>query len=121
MILVDTSIWVAHARTVNETLSDLLAREAVLGHPFVIGELALGGFKPATLRILGELPSALLATNDEVLTLILDENLAGRGVGYADAHLVASARLTSEARLWTIDKKLKSVAEDLRLFADFAS
>ena len=71
MILVDTSIWVAHARTVNETLSDLLAREAVLGHPFVIGELALGGFKPATLRILGELPSALLATNDEVLTLIL--------------------------------------------------
>ena len=42
MILVDTSVWVEHLRAANEMLSALLNSGEVLGHPFVMGELALG-------------------------------------------------------------------------------
>ena len=39
----------------------------------------------------------------------------GRGIGYIDAHLLASVALTGKAQLWTHDKNLASVADDLRL------
>lgn len=36
----------------------------------------------------------------------------GRGIGYIDVHLLASAVL-SEATLWTNDKRLATVAEEM--------
>jgi len=39
--------------------------------------------------------------------------LAGVGVGYIDAHLLASVRLSADARLWTRDRRLLGVAEAL--------
>ena len=37
--------------------------------------------------------------------------------GYVDAHLVAAARLTAGASLWTRDSGLDSAARDLRVAA----
>ena len=115
MILVDTSIWVDHVRRRNEILAGLLERDLILSHPFVIGELALAGLKPEVLGSLRKLPRAVAARDDEVMEMIERHCLAGRGIGYVDAHLLASARLTGDAKVWTTDRKLKAVAEELGL------
>lgn len=119
MILVDTSVWIDHFRSTDPQLTDLLANNSVLAHPFVVGELALGTLRQARLVIdsLKGLPKAAKADDSEVLQFILESQLAGLGIGYVDAHLLASARLTAHASLWTRDKRLKEVATRLSLAA----
>jgi hypothetical protein len=122
VILVDTSVWVEHLRAGDERLRALLEGGEVLGHPFVIGELALGNFRgrAAFLRDLQDLPNAILAEDDEVLDLIDREALFGRGIGYADAHLLAAARLTPDTKLWTRDRRLQTVAAELGLATELS-
>lgn len=117
MILVDTSVWVDHLRGRIQALADLLEREEVVIHPFVIGELACGSLKNRSevLGLLNELPSAAVAGDEETLLFIENRRLMGKGIGYIDAHLLASVTLTETAKLWTRDKRLRAVAEDLRL------
>ncbi len=80
-------------------------------HPWVIGELACGNLcnRSQVLELLLGLPMATVASDTEVLLLIERELLMGRGIGYIDAHLLASARL-SHCRLWTQDRRLAAVA-----------
>ena len=115
MILADTSVWVHHLRAADKTLIELLEGGRVLGHPFVIGELALGNLRRRNLFLdtLHDLPSVSVATNDEVLQLIDSHSLHGTGIGLVDAHLLASVRLTPGAALWTRDKPLQRVARKL--------
>ena len=117
MILVDTSIWIDHLRARDERLVHLLTGGTVLSHPFVIGEIALGGLRnPArVLTELQRLPVACVATDKEVLHLIHDRALSGRGIGNVDAHLLAAVRLSAGATLWTRDKRLLAVARELSL------
>src|SRR5205085_8614347 len=105
VILVDTSIWVDHLRMGNQQLTALLEASFVLTHPFVIGELALGRLNPRNtiLEALADLPQARIASDREVLEFIEFHGLAGRGIGYVDIHLLAAARLTEDATLWTRD------------------
>jgi hypothetical protein len=119
VILVDSSIWIDHIRAPHELLATLLARHEVIVHPFVIGEVALGSIRNrnAIIASLEELPSAELATDDEVLRLIEQHRLYGRGIGYVDAHLLAATRLTPATALWTRDRRLRDIAAKLRLAA----
>ncbi len=80
-------------------------------HPFVIGEIALGSLarREATIVLLSKQDEAPVATLPEVLRLIERERLHGLGIGYVDAHLLASARL-ADATLWTRDKRLDLAA-----------
>jgi hypothetical protein len=39
----------------------------------------------------------------------------GRGIGFVDVHLLASAALAVPARLWTRDRRLAAVAIELDL------
>ena len=116
MILVDTSVWIAHLRWQLPDLAALLSRQQVLAHPFVIGELACGQIRQRAtiLQFLSELPRAALATNDEVLRLIEDRQLWGRGIGLVDFHLLASTALTG-CRFWTSDLRLGETAAGLGL------
>jgi predicted nucleic acid-binding protein len=116
VILVDTSVWVDHLRAGDKTVAALLESGRVLAHPFVIGELALGQLRQrqTILSALQDLPQANAASDAEVLLFIEREALAGRGIGYVDAHLLASARLAGST-LWTRDKRLSGVAEHLGL------
>lgn len=115
MILVDTSVWIDHLRSGDAALRGLLDGGAVLGHPWVVGELALGnlGNRGEVLGLLRGLPQASVATAEETLLLIEREALHGAGIGYVDAQLLAAARLTREASLWTRDKRLIVVATRL--------
>jgi predicted nucleic acid-binding protein len=115
--LVDTSVWIAHFRHGDARLRHLLELRLVLGHAFVIGELACGRIaeRATVLRLLRDLPQAVMAEPDEVLVFIERHDLAGAGIGYVDAHLLASAALTPGARLWSGDRQLAAVAERLGL------
>jgi predicted nucleic acid-binding protein len=119
VILVDTSVWIDHLRKADQALANLLDDGEVLAHPFVIGELALGGLRQRdiVLSSLLDLPQAEVANDEEVLNFINDHKLFGLGIGYIDAHLLASVRLTLGAVLWTRDKRLASVATRLALNA----
>lgn len=117
MILVDTSVWVDHLRKGVPELAALLERGAVLVHPFVIGELACGNLKNRSelLALLASLPSSVVADDAETMLFIEHRKLMGKGIGYIDAHLLASVTLTTDARLWTRDKRLAELASQLRL------
>lgn len=112
MILADTSVWIDHFRNGNSTLIEHLSVSAVLMHPFVLGELACGNLKERykTLGYFTALPSAKPATHDEVLQMVSGRRLWSLGIGWIDAHLLASAML-SECRLWTLDKRLRRAGE----------
>ena len=120
MILVDTSVWVDHLRAADKTLAALLETGAVLVHPFVTGELALGTLRQRDLVLgaLQDLPQAGVATDQEVLRFISLHRLFGLGVGHVDAHLLAAVRLAQDALLWTRDQRLHSVAQQLGLAAN---
>ena len=118
MILADTSVWVDHLRRRNAAFAQLLEAGEVLGHPFVVGELALGHLEPRSLlRDLHDLPQSIVASHQEVLHFINGYRLFGRGIGYVDAHLLAATRLTEGATLWTRDQRLHRVANRLTLAA----
>lgn len=119
MILVDTSVWIDHLRQRDSSLADLLNTGQVLAHPFVIGELSLGNMqqRDVILDTLNNMPRTKIATDEEVQTFINQVKLYGRGVGYIDAHLLASVRLTPGTLLWTRDKRLSSTAKQLGLLA----
>ena len=112
MILVDTSVWVDHLRSGNAALGRLLESGAVLGHPWVTGELCLGnlGRRSEMIRLLQGLPQAVVASDEEVLGFIDRESLPGAGIGYVDAQFLAATRLTPGARLWTGERRLAAVA-----------
>ena len=119
MILVDTSVWVEHLRVASAILKELLDHGEILGHPFVLGELALGSLRQRErfLSDLRDLPQAVVAEDEEVSRMIDRQALFGRGIGYVDAHLLAAARLTAGSRLWTRDRRLQAVAAELSLAA----
>ena len=119
MILVDTSVWIDHLRHADVVLTSLLEQGQVVTHPFVIGELAVGNLEPRApvLNGLRALPEARVARHEEVLQFIEQRRLFGLGIGFVDAHLLASVHLTAGATLWTRDKRLMAVAERLAVAA----
>jgi len=107
MVLVDTSVWVSHLRDGDVGLEKLLNDGEVVCHPFIVGELACGNLKNRheILTYLQSLPMAILAEEEEALKFIENNQLMGKGLGYIDVHLIASAVLT-DVPLWTLDKTL---------------
>ncbi len=116
MLLVDTSVWVDHLRRGNARLAERLAACEALIHPHVVGELACGHLanRAEILGLLQALPAGIVATEEEALAFLEDRKLYGRGLGWIDVHLLASARL-SGVRLWTLDRALAAAAKALDL------
>lgn len=114
IVLADTSVWIDHWRHGNPRLSQLLEQNCVVVHPFVLGEIALGAIRPRAevLRNLQALDTPGLAEHEEVMDLVDRTPLWGRGIGWVDAHLLATA-LLDRLRLWTLDRPLERVADEL--------
>ncbi len=113
-VFVDTSVWVDHLRHGEPLLQDFLSAGEVATHPFVMGELACGNLskRGQILALLSELPLVTMATNEEVLHLIDRHKLNGKGLGWIDMNLLASA-LISRIPLWTRDRRLAAEAKTL--------
>jgi len=118
MILVDTSVWIEHLRTGSERLRSLLHEDQVICHPFVVGELACGTLhnRAEILGALKALPEARVAEQEEVLRFLEAHRLYGRGLGWVDAHILASTLLT-DCALWTLDRPLRRAAVGLGILA----
>jgi len=117
MILVDTSVWIDHLRKNDMQLVQLLLSGMVVIHPFIIGEIACGNLKnrDKILSLLNNLELVKEATNKEVNYLIENQQLMGKGIGYIDAHLLASCLISQSTTIWTRDKRLLTQATRLAI------
>jgi predicted nucleic acid-binding protein len=116
MVLVDTSVWVAHFRKSNATFQSLLANDQILSHPLVIIELACGSPpspRSKTLDYLKKLQQATVATPHETLEFIEKHQLYESGCGAIDVSLLTSTLLSGNTLIWTLDKHLESLATKL--------
>ena len=116
-VLVDTSIWIrflANRGRYAVELDRLLSRDEVIGHDFVYGELLIGdrGGRKALLANYERMDQAPLVAHPEVVAFVRDRKLNGRGIGWIDAHLLASS-LVGRLTLWTADSPLAVVATEL--------
>ena len=116
-VLVDTSVWVDYLRSGDSKLTSLLNSNQVVTHPMIIGELACGHLKnrKSLMTLWSSLSSLAPASHEEVLYYIEHHRLMGKGIGYVDAHLLASATLAADVKLWTNDKRLANLASSLTL------
>jgi len=114
LILVDTSVWIDHFRSGDAHLSTLLDHGMVQTHDSIIGEIACGNLKnrQQTLYLLSCLPRCAMTSPNETLFFIERHGLMGRGIGYIDASVLASAVLV-QANLWSRDRRLMALATEL--------
>ena len=115
MILADTSVWVDHFRKRDTELYQQLRSNNIYIHPFVVTELALGNLpdRLKTIASLDRLPMVKIAQLSEVRRMIEAHSLHQRGIGFVDAHLLASTLITAHTAFWTRDKQLRSIADTL--------
>jgi predicted nucleic acid-binding protein len=117
MVLVDTSVWIRSlaGRVPDMTeLDRLLGRDEVAGHELVYGELLIGdrGGRRKLLGAYERMNQASVVPHREVVAFVRDRDLHGRGVGWIDVHLLASA-IVGRLQLWTADPRLATVAKEL--------
>jgi len=117
-MIVDTSVWVDHLRRGKQRLGSLLRAGVVSCHPFIIGELACGTLRrrQEIISLLQALPEVPVVGHEEVLHFVEARRLMGSGIGWIDAHLLASA-LFAGTSLWTLDLRLERVAASVGVSA----
>ena len=122
IVLVDTSVWIrflSNRAPYAAELDGLLSRDEVSGHDFVYGELLIGdrGGRGLLLANYEQMHQAPLAPHRELVAFVRERRLHGRGVGWIDAHLLASA-LVGRLKLWTVDPRLAAMAKELGISYD---
>ena len=119
MILADTSVWIDHLNSLESEMVNLLNSRSVAMHPFVVGELSLGSLRnrAKTLACLDLLPHIPTASDNEVRHMIEQHGLYSRGIGWIDANLITTVAINNQVKLWTRDKPLRKIAEELGLHA----
>jgi len=113
-VLVDSSVWVGHFKLRNEHLVALLEADLAVCHPFIVAEVACGTppNRKAIISMLSELESTPVATQDELLAMVDAQQLYGRGCGFVDLSLLASAHLSEKTLIWTLDKRFEQLAAE---------
>jgi predicted nucleic acid-binding protein len=117
MVLVDTSVWMcflSNRAPYAAELDALLSRGEVSGHNFVFGELLIGD-KGGRTQLLTDyllMHHVPVVPHSEVAEFVRQRRLHGRGIGWIDLHLLASA-LVGHVNLWTADPRLAAVASEL--------
>jgi predicted nucleic acid-binding protein len=117
MILVDTSVWIDHFRNQEPEIVKLLTLNGLLVHPYVVGELIMGNIKPLdkVIALLASLPRVEPVSEAKLYDCVIENGLNGTGLGFVDAHLIASAEHDEGITVWTRDKRLAAQAERLSI------
>jgi predicted nucleic acid-binding protein len=120
VILADTTVWIDHFRTENAEMRKQLEKKNIVIHPYIVAELALGSLRERTrtLAWLDKLPQVPVAQIREVRQMIEMSNLYSRGIGLTDASLIASILIHPPTLLWTLDRRLSTVAGELGIAAN---
>src|SRR5215469_3106455 len=116
IVLVDTSVWIrflSNRSPYAAELERLLSGGEVSGHEFVYGELLIGdrGGRKQLLAGYEQMHQAPVVAHDEVVLFVRERRLHGRGIGWIDAHLLAST-LVGRLKLWTADPRLATLAKE---------
>ena len=113
-VLVDTNVWVDFFRSDLFPMRDLLHDGRVVCHSCVLGGLLVGKLPERELlrEFLVELPRIREAEPTEALAMVEHRRLWGRGLQWNDILLLAAACVGS-VPLWTHDRRLAGVAEEL--------
>ena len=119
MIVVDTSIWIDHLRSIVPRVNELVVERLLLQHPFVTGEIAVGSLpdRVRTLRALRGLPQIDPVSDDDFHSFMEDTGLHSTGLGFVDIHLLA-ATAKAGATVWTRDRRMLEQADRLGLTGD---
>lgn len=109
--VVDTSIWIDHFSGRDPSIRERLLAPGMFVHDFIVGELVLGSIPrgvpvPEEVQVMGRVPTL---QHDQVMEFVLKHRLQGTGIGWPDAHILASTA-TRTARLWTRDRSLLAAA-----------
>ena len=117
IVLVDTAVWIrflSNRTPYAAELDQLLSRDEVSGHDFVYGELLMGdkGGRKQLLASYERMHQAPMVPHGEIIVFVRERWLHGRGIGWIDAHLLASA-LVGRLQLWTADPRLATLATEL--------
>jgi hypothetical protein len=117
MVLVDTSVWIlslAGRAPYMAGLDRLLGRDEVAGHELIYGELLIGdrGGRAKFLAAYERMHQAGTVSHGEVVAFVRARRLRGRGLGWADVHLLASA-VVGQLPLWTADSRFAAVAKEI--------
>ena len=120
MILADTSVWIDHFRSPEPILMQLVQASEILMHPFIVGELAMGSLanRKLRLRLWSMMPRLPAVPLEDVLALAEGRRLYSRGIGYADANLLASSLVAEGTAIWTRDHRLRDIAGELGVLAE---
>ena len=118
-VLVDTSVWIrflSNRAPYAAELEALLGQDDVMGHDLVYGELLVDdrGGRKKLLADYDLMERAPIVSHAEVVAFVRDRKLHGRGVGWIDVHLLASA-LVGRVPLWTADPRLAAIAQELTI------
>ena len=113
-LLADSSIWIDHLHNAIGEFNRALESEAIYVHSAVIGELACGTLARRTevLTELMRMPELPDASFGELLALVDRRKLWGRGLSWVDVQLLGAVLLAG-AKLWTRDRELHRVAQEL--------
>lgn len=116
MVLVDTSVWVrflANRAPCAAELDRLLGLDEVTGHELVYGELLIGdrGGRRKLLAAYERMHQTGIVPHRDVVAFARDRDLRGRGMGWIDVHLLASA-IVGRLQLWTADQRFYAVADE---------
>jgi predicted nucleic acid-binding protein len=119
MVLVDTSVWIrflSNREPYASELGRLLGGDEVVGHEFVFGELLIGdvGGRRKLLDAYSQMLAAPTVPHVEVVSFARARRLHGRGIGWVDVHLLASA-LVGRLALWTADPRFAALATELQV------
>jgi hypothetical protein len=119
LILVDTSVWIDHLRSADAKLQSLLENDQIMTHPFIRLELALGSIasRDKVLADLALLPQAPVVTPEELFSLVDHKKLYRRGIGLTDLYLICCALFDKSISIWTRDRRLGEIANELGLRA----
>lgn len=123
MIIADTSIWIEFFKKhqpYHSVILGLMESQTVLALSFVFGELYQGALNTKEMTTLKHyyqnLPHIDEATIWLDAGLYSNKNrLLAKGIGLIDAAIIIAA-LRSQAKIWTLDKKLVHATPSLNRF-----
>lgn len=112
----DTSVWTAALRIHGDAaVASELARLVASGeaearvHPWVLGELVLGGLSSRALQSLSAQTGAPVVPPGDQLAFVDAHAAWGARVGWVDTQLLACASVSGWS-LWTLDRALADAA-----------
>jgi hypothetical protein len=122
IVLVDTSVWIrflSNRAPYAVRLAELLSRGEACGHDFVYGELLIGDLngRKQLLADYEQMHQAPVVPHADVVAFVRHRRIHRRGIGWIDAHLLASS-LVGRVKLWTTDLRLKALAHELGVAYD---